>query len=1388
MDLRQTDVAVRDVKWDSGFEGFRGSQKKRLRDSGIKNKAVVKFHFKFQALAVCAALMTFATTGWGQISENFQNWTSRGAYGAYSQAGSGGTWGMVDAIVAPTASASGTGSAGLIQLKSGTGILSLPTITSGGVGTITIQARVSSTSGGFSVEKSINGTTWTVVQSFTSSSTTGVQFQASVNDSSSNLQIRINNTGGSSSRVLYVHDVVTTTSGASSPSSQATSFTSSSITSSSATVGWTRGNGTAGVLVVARASGAVNTDPTDGNTYTADAAFGSGTQVGTGNYVVYKGTGTSVSVTGLSPSTAYHFAIYEYNTTGTMHNMTELTGNLTTSAAALPNGPNLTAAGSATVDGAFDVTFTDSSAWRSAITSITVGGTTLSASAYTVATGKITFTPSASTLLQSSVSKSIAVIATGYNNATVTQAIGAGAANKLAITTQPTAPASNGAVLATQPIVALQDRYGNATTSTATVNAAVEAGTWTIGGTTGRAAVSGTATFSGLTATSAAAVSNATITFTSGSLTSATSSGFNIPVPPPANDLSSAPTSITVNGESVSGTTLAATLSSPFTTPTGSTDVWFSLTAPATGTITVATSTTAQNLDLTVWSGSAPSATTGTVMTNGAASISTTSEAGTFSATAGTIYYIRVLKYNSADTAGSFTITAKTLPYPMASGNYLQDFTDIADWTDNFTSTTGAVNYLSVAVNNTGSIPDGAKTTVSSATFTTSQSGGIQKGTGNLLFLSTGTTSNGNSLAVDLPLDFSGRVAGTISFDWACVFNSTGNRGGTLSVYTSTDGTTWTLLSGTSVSVVNNVASSGTVSTIQLPSSFNNNANARVRFYQYADAVGTTGSRPKISLDNLAVTSTAIPAITIGGNTSATATAFTTSYGTPSGNQSFVIAGSNLTANISVGAVTGFEYSIDGGSTWGTTRTITQSSGSASATLLVRLAATAVVGGSYDSQAIPLSSTGATTRNINTASTGNSVSKATPTISAAPTASAITYGQTLASSSLTGGTPSTPGSFAFTTPSTAPNAGTASQNVTFTPNDTVNYNTASTTVSVTVNTKAITVTADAKSKAYGAEDPGLTYAITSGALVVGDSLTGGLSRAAGENVGTYAISSTLANANYDVTFVPANLTITAATVASGDITLTPAGDGSYTASATGGASFTYSYVGRSANGITTSYSSATAPTAAGYYTVSATATGNYSGSNTADYFVAGPVAVDDPTRTKSAGIAAQLIPISELLANDRRITSTGTVETTGLTLTGVTNGSGNTEIAGVFIKFTPSSAATDTFTYTVSDGTKSATATVTITTETQAPSFDLQIVKVGTADFAGGNTTVTHDFIGVPGQTYLVEYKTNLQADWTSAGNQDTGATGSFSVTFTKSGDVVADWNAHMFFRARLVP
>jgi autotransporter-associated beta strand protein len=92
-----------------------------------------------------------------------------------------------------------------------------------------------------------------------------------------------------------------------------------------------------------------------------------------------------------------------------------------------------------------------------------------------------------------------------------------------------------------------------------------------------------------------------------------------------------------------------------------------------------------------------------------------------------------------------------------------------------------------------------------------------------------------------------------------------------------------------------------------------------------------------------------------------------------------------------------------------------------------------------------------------------------------------------------------------------------------------NYAITYTNGSLTINPLAIAVTADAKAKVYGAADPALTYAY-SPSLISGDSFSGALSRAGGENVGSYAINqNTLAlSANYTLGYTGANLSITPA--------------------------------------------------------------------------------------------------------------------------------------------------------------------------------------------------------------------------------------------------------------------
>jgi hypothetical protein len=172
-------------------------------------------------------------------------------------------------------------------------------------------------------------------------------FTFSMNNQTSAVTFRIygynaEETGGSGGLEGTGNDLVVNGSTASvsaciAPSTQASVFSSNTITSSSMNIAFTRGNGDGGVLVVAKSGSAVNTDPQDGVSYTANSVFASGDQLGTGNYVVYKGTanGTgattgNINISGLSPLTTYHFAVYEYNTASTCYHLAELTGNATT--------------------------------------------------------------------------------------------------------------------------------------------------------------------------------------------------------------------------------------------------------------------------------------------------------------------------------------------------------------------------------------------------------------------------------------------------------------------------------------------------------------------------------------------------------------------------------------------------------------------------------------------------------------------------------------------------------------------------------------------------------------------------------------------------------------------------------------------------------------------------------------------------------------------------------------------------------------------------------------------------------------------------------------------------------------------------------------------------
>ncbi len=75
---------------------------------------------------------------------------------------------------------------------------------------------------------------------------------------------------------------------------------------------WTNGNGVSRI-VIAKAGLPISAFPSDGNDYPADAVFGNGSDLGSGNYVVYAGSGNSCSITGLTAGTQYFFAVIEFN-------------------------------------------------------------------------------------------------------------------------------------------------------------------------------------------------------------------------------------------------------------------------------------------------------------------------------------------------------------------------------------------------------------------------------------------------------------------------------------------------------------------------------------------------------------------------------------------------------------------------------------------------------------------------------------------------------------------------------------------------------------------------------------------------------------------------------------------------------------------------------------------------------------------------------------------------------------------------------------------------------------------------------------------------------------------------------------------------------------------
>jgi len=346
-------------------------------------------------------------------------------------------------------------------------------------------------------------------------------------------------------------------------------------------------------------------------------------------------------------------------------------------------------------------------------------------------------------------------------------------------------------------------------------------------------------------------------------------------------------------------------------------------------------------------------------------------------------------------------------------------------------------------------------------------------------------------------------------------------------------------------------------------------------------------------------------------------------------------------------------------------------------------------------------------------------SQGTPTVTW-PTASAITYGQTLASSTLSGGGGSVAGSFAFTTPGTVPSAGTAPQGVTFTPTDAIDYNSVTGTVSVTVNIATATVTLGSLAQTYTGSPLSATAITNPTGLTVNFTYNG--SSVAPTTAGTYTVVGTISDPNYTGT-ASGTLVIakTTSTLTLGSLAQ------SYTGSPLSATAIT------NPTGLTVNFTyngSSVAPTTAGTYTVVGTISDtNYTGTNS------GTLVISPATATVTLGSMAQTYTGSPLSA-------TAITNPAGKTVTFTYTGINGTSYATSATP--PTAAGSYTVVATISDtnytGTNSGTlvispATATVTLGSLAQTYTGSPLSA-TAITNPSGKMVTFTYTGIGGTSY----------------------------------------------------
>ena len=96
------------------------------------------------------------------------------------------------------------------------------------------------------------------------------------------------------------------------PTTAASNLAAGTITCKTVQLTWTSGNGSWRIVLMKEGS-AVNSAPVDKSSYLSNSVFGTGQEIGTGNFVVFNNITNNCSVSGLKPNTTYYVTVYEHD-------------------------------------------------------------------------------------------------------------------------------------------------------------------------------------------------------------------------------------------------------------------------------------------------------------------------------------------------------------------------------------------------------------------------------------------------------------------------------------------------------------------------------------------------------------------------------------------------------------------------------------------------------------------------------------------------------------------------------------------------------------------------------------------------------------------------------------------------------------------------------------------------------------------------------------------------------------------------------------------------------------------------------------------------------------------------------------------------------------------